>query len=626
MPQNMSESTLPIQKPYVGPRSFEEEDSNYFYGREQEADALLCLVITNALVLFYARSGTGKSSLINARLIPSLRKEGFYCEFPVSQVGGNPPTGRDRIRNVFMFNMLQRLDKHFGVNIDLETCTLADYLQAHQTKIATTELDSQNLNKVIIIDQFEEIITQHDGYWKHRSIFFQQINDALTQDPALWVVLSMREDYIAKLDPYARFMTDRLSARFYMQRMTAENAREAIERPAEEAQRPFALGVSDQLINKLRRIRIDDESTYIQGEFIEPVQLQVVCYQLWQGLQDRTPAPITSQDLADVDVDQALGKFYDDTLNQVTVKTAVSESTLRTWFEQDLITPDGKRGRVHQGAAHTAGIPNQIVRALADKYLLHAEFRAEDTWYTLIHDGFIPPILRANAAWLATQTPLIQAANAWSKNPAQTPFYQGKQLKDALKQEPTDTIVKAFLEASNTEQKKAGLKIKEIEAKEQKTHVAAQEKAAQKIRRISIALSILVVIILVAAVFSLLNRNQAREAADAAVAASGLANVEAEAAAIARSEVIAQQNIAQEAHLQTEEQRILAEAGEQRANEQKTAAEISNDLAQEALSAANSDRLQAQVEAASAQEALTQAEAFRQQQTVPFCFSLKPMC
>jgi hypothetical protein len=78
--------------PYVGPRTFEEGDANIFFGREREARDLLSLVISEPLVLFYAQSGAGKSSVINTRLIPGLREEGFMV-LPVARVGGEIPEG-----------------------------------------------------------------------------------------------------------------------------------------------------------------------------------------------------------------------------------------------------------------------------------------------------------------------------------------------------------------------------------------------------------------------------------------------------------------------------------------------------------------------------------------------------
>ena len=70
----MLNDNQPSQNPYVGPRTFTYEDREHFFGRESEAAALLARVISQRLLLFYAQSGAGKSSLINTRLVPNLRE------------------------------------------------------------------------------------------------------------------------------------------------------------------------------------------------------------------------------------------------------------------------------------------------------------------------------------------------------------------------------------------------------------------------------------------------------------------------------------------------------------------------------------------------------------------------
>ena len=66
-------------QPYVGPRPFERNDLDQamFFGRDYEADELVSLVFAHQVVLFYAQSGAGKTSLLNAGLIPLLEKEEF---------------------------------------------------------------------------------------------------------------------------------------------------------------------------------------------------------------------------------------------------------------------------------------------------------------------------------------------------------------------------------------------------------------------------------------------------------------------------------------------------------------------------------------------------------------------
>ena len=74
--------------PYVGPRPFKEDEEKLFFGRDQESLSLLSLIITEPLLLFYAQSGAGKSSLLNTKIVPNLRREGFTV-LPIARVGGS---------------------------------------------------------------------------------------------------------------------------------------------------------------------------------------------------------------------------------------------------------------------------------------------------------------------------------------------------------------------------------------------------------------------------------------------------------------------------------------------------------------------------------------------------------
>ena len=107
----MSELTQSVSKnPYVGPRPFEETEKHLYFGREREANSLLSLVITEPLLLFYAQSGAGKSSLINTRIVPKLRDEGFTV-LPIGRVGGSSANEIGGVRNPFVFNLILSLEK-----------------------------------------------------------------------------------------------------------------------------------------------------------------------------------------------------------------------------------------------------------------------------------------------------------------------------------------------------------------------------------------------------------------------------------------------------------------------------------------------------------------------------------
>src|SRR5215216_915095 len=101
--------------PYVGPVPFKRGQKEYFFGRDQEEETLLSLVISERIVLFCAQSGVGKSSLVNALLIPGLEAEG-YKVWPVIRVGGELPSGisPESVDNIYIFNTLWTLSGGAG--------------------------------------------------------------------------------------------------------------------------------------------------------------------------------------------------------------------------------------------------------------------------------------------------------------------------------------------------------------------------------------------------------------------------------------------------------------------------------------------------------------------------------
>ena len=432
--------------PYVGPRTFGRADTHLFFGREREARELHDLVITRRLVLFYAQSGAGKSSLINACLIPGLEEKGFEV-LPVGRVSGMLPS-ETNVDNIFVYNLMLSLDQSGQQLSRFGDMMLADFLD----DLTTDEkgdyyyddgpIQEDRLNdgqsdevrpRVLIIDQFEEILTTNVWAWAKREDFFQQLIQALNRDEYLTVVLALREEYIAPLEPYVHLVPSRMWDRSYMQRMNGRAAFEAVTGPM-RAKRHFAEGVAEKLVNNLRQIRVPGREAEIYlGESVEPVQLQVVCYQLWENLRGQPSDWITEQDLQEIgDVDRALVQFYESAIAAVVQETQVSEIALRDWFQNQLITEAGTRDTIYRGRETSGGIATSVADSLVSRYLLRLDSRAGGMWYELVHDRFIYPILGANQAWI-DRNPVIQAARAWETSGRdEDRLYRGKQLEDAL--------------------------------------------------------------------------------------------------------------------------------------------------------------------------------------------------
>lgn len=74
-----SSSNSTAAKPYKGPESYQVEDADIFFGREDETNQMLAKVLASRFTLLHAQSGAGKTSLVNARLIPGLEVRGWHA-------------------------------------------------------------------------------------------------------------------------------------------------------------------------------------------------------------------------------------------------------------------------------------------------------------------------------------------------------------------------------------------------------------------------------------------------------------------------------------------------------------------------------------------------------------------
>src|SRR5581483_8878467 len=412
--------------PYVGPRSFQTGET--LYGRERETLELLDLLIAERIVLLYSPSGAGKTSLIQAALTPKLREEGFDV-LPPMRVGGEPLTlppppgskpGAKPIHvaptnNRFVLSALASLEEHLPNERRLPLPALArltfdSYLSQH--------LDASQDNPVLIFDQFEEILTVEPTNLDAKREFFEQIGEAL-RNRGRWALFSMREDYIAALDPYRRFISTRFDTTYRLDLLGIAAAREAIQKPAHKAGVDFTDPAANKLVNDLRRVQVqlpDGTMETQPGPYVEPVQLQVVCYRLWEKLPDSKNA-IVESDIADVgDVNTALADYYDASVKSVAAASGESERAIREWFDRQLITEQGIRGQVLMEREHSRGLSNRAIRMFEDAHLVRAEERRGATWFELSHDRLIDPIRASNAAWFkANLSALQQQADLWNQ-------------------------------------------------------------------------------------------------------------------------------------------------------------------------------------------------------------------
>jgi WD40 repeat protein len=391
------------ENPYVGPAAFTEGDKSRFFGRAEETRELASLVVARRAVLLYAQSGSGKTSLLQASLVPDLKRRRRINTFPIARVVG---TASLRDKNLYVQNALQNLfpDGTPGTTLcEAFTVSLAE------------NTEPQRRPCLVVFDQFEEIFTFHPELTDLRREFFKQLADCIDANPQLSLLLSMREDYLADLEVYAGMLPDRMRSRMRLERLGVQSALAAISEPAANAGMPFAAGAAESLVDNLRRVRTGAAGKHevALGQYVEPVQLQIVCRQLWSGLQADTGRTSIEIDASEVsrfaNVDDALTRFYRDALAKAQ-EAGVTERFLRKWFGEKLITSAGTRGLVYRGEHDTAGLANEAVDILRDCYIIRADIRGGDTWYELAHDRLVDPVRNDNFRWkAANRNPITEA-------------------------------------------------------------------------------------------------------------------------------------------------------------------------------------------------------------------------
>src|SRR5690349_16287494 len=200
---------MDAESPYVGPRPFAREDENLFFGRDREASGLTLLVIAHREVVVYGPSGVGKTSLINAGLLPRLEtEEEFEVLGPVRVQGAIPGFATS---NTFIFHTLINLANAEAEPQHLARISLRDFLRRRGSQEECPK------PRLLIFDQFEEIFTAHANCWQERQGFFEQVRDALNADPMLRSLFVMLADYVGRLDRYARILPQKFRTRFYLE-------------------------------------------------------------------------------------------------------------------------------------------------------------------------------------------------------------------------------------------------------------------------------------------------------------------------------------------------------------------------------------------------------------------------
>ena len=249
---NAQRAALPPE-PYKFLDYYTAKDVAIFFGRDLEADLLLSMVLAHPLSVFYGRSGTGKTSLLLARLLPRFEKERYHVAY--ARMLGDPSNEVKAALRGVGADELSYADRGRR---------LADVLADHL---------APGRRQVIVLDQFEEFFIRQGE--ATRRAFAQELVACLHPEAIrkldVRFVLSLRDDYLGALDELSPYLSqDIFTNRYRLENLTREKADLAIIKPAEA----FGLPVEDALRSRL----LAD----LEDQGLETANLQIVLYQLYQ--------------------------------------------------------------------------------------------------------------------------------------------------------------------------------------------------------------------------------------------------------------------------------------------------------------------------------------------------------
>ncbi|MCK9212235.1 MAG: HEAT repeat domain-containing protein [Ignavibacteriaceae bacterium] len=263
--------------PYKELQAYAESDKEYFFGRKGEIEELLTKIYKYNIVGLFGESGTGKTSLVNAGLIPNFKDEGFIT---VSVRCLDEPIRRIREE------LLKTLkEKKISAQLIEELATTDNF--PHLIIQLKSIVDKENINLIVVIDQFEELFTRaREAEREHLS---KGITEALAISSIkgkIYFLLSLREDYIGELWDWAHLynLENAWIQQYRIKRLNGERAFEVIVEPLKK----LGIKVDDKFIFQLIL-----ELKSIGDDLIYPPYLQIVCSKLFDEykVQNSTSKP-----------------------------------------------------------------------------------------------------------------------------------------------------------------------------------------------------------------------------------------------------------------------------------------------------------------------------------------------
>ncbi|MBH1901244.1 hypothetical protein I5U22_07770 [Serratia ureilytica] len=415
-----------MKAPYVGPSPFSAEQT--LFGRDADIKQLQWRLISDRIIVLYSPSGAGKTSLLMAKngLLSTLTT--LFHVLPVQRIAQADDTDP-------VTSLLQRLDQDsFG------SIRPNDTLLTYFNRITLPESDPPK-RLLLVLDQFEEVLTGNVPY-EQQKVFFQQLKELLSNDEkTIWLLISMREEYFSWLDDFRDDIPTRLNNTYRLNLLSVEQAVAAIKGPAEAMGVAFPVQDGTDAAQLLVSELIKAPEGARPSKTVEPVQLQVICTDLWNTLSqtERQVCEVRVADVAGYNPDNALLDYCTKTLN-LAAQDPHRFRTLGDWIDRYLLTLSGRRSAVIFSPQSTDGPSLKEIQKLEEHHLIRRQSREDDMWYELAHDRLAGPVRRSIEEWRNNNLKEWQKqARIWHMDGEKPDYFRALPYRTQRKMRPAES-------------------------------------------------------------------------------------------------------------------------------------------------------------------------------------------
>ncbi|RJQ72752.1 hypothetical protein D5S17_25905 [Pseudonocardiaceae bacterium YIM PH 21723] len=416
--------------PYVGLAAFQQSDSELFFGREALVDAALRKLDSGRLLVLFGASGSGKSSLLRAGIIPAIESGALSDQLhkwrSIVFTPGRSPFRECAVRFAGALDTIP-------TSLYNELCADRHNLSLLARRIlvdapAETEL-------LICIDQFEEVFTQCTDL-AERTAFIDALLTAVEHpDSRIRVVLTVRADFYGSCTEHPGLLAALQEAQFAVGPLSTEELQRAITQPARRAD----CVVEGQLL-----------ATLVAEAAGRPGALPLVSHALLQTWHRRSGNRLTLAGYqACGGIHGALAQTAEDTFQQLTAaQQALAQQLFRRLVVLSQDAEDTKRTLDLAGLGEDQ-LP--VVHALAEQRLITVHSSTVELTHEALIRGW--PRLRQwldedRAGQLARQS-LEDAAIDWQRHDRDSHLlYRGARLDATRSLDELSPAAQEFLATS----------------------------------------------------------------------------------------------------------------------------------------------------------------------------------